>query len=212
MAPSSSRRPGRAARDMSDGMFGDSDEYDAAFGPNLGSFGAGAPDETVRQGQALLNALGYGPIAVDGIYGPETGEALAQFYNARKQSSPNGIDSSVLSALVQAAKVAGVTPGSGLAPSGASGSSSLPVTAGGQGLAPAPADVPIWKKPALWVGVGVVSVIGYFLWRSSQEEALKGLGEGESEPKCGRTPEWSSGKPIGDAAREVPAPLSPITE
>ncbi|MEM9221507.1 MAG: peptidoglycan-binding domain-containing protein [Pseudomonadota bacterium] len=53
---------------------------------------------TVPQIQAALNAAGYGPLEVDGVMGPRTKDALAQF--ARTNGlSPQGVTPAILDAL-----------------------------------------------------------------------------------------------------------------
>ncbi|MEM8663489.1 MAG: peptidoglycan-binding domain-containing protein [Pseudomonadota bacterium] len=57
---------------------------------------------TVPQIQAALNATGYGPLEVDGVMGPRTRDALAQFARSRGLAD-EGMTPAVLRALGEAA-------------------------------------------------------------------------------------------------------------
>lgn len=157
-----------------------------------------APDVAplVTELQTLLNARGYGPIAVNGTMTPETQQALARLYannGGMPQSPPT------LQAMLE--KVKSVSP---------------PATMG------VPPGTPFWKNPKfLWAAAGVAAVVGYVAYRAGAfddeldaqgvdaEKALAGTGKkslGSGKAACDRLPslDFAGGTPISGAV--------PVTE
>ncbi len=54
---------------------------------------------TVKQAQSALNALGLGPLTVDGLHGPMTGAAIKKFQAQKGLSATGTIDDATLTAL-----------------------------------------------------------------------------------------------------------------
>lgn len=142
---------------------------DPAFGP-MGSLSLSF-SQTVLEVQQMLNALGYGPIKVDGLYGPETTEALAQFYNRLGRSAPGAVTQDVWMDVRNALPKSweAIKPGGALAPKTGSSTST-----GETPKEPIIKAFP-WVTPAVLAGgVVVLSVVGYLWWRSSQGGGLFG--------------------------------------
>lgn len=179
---------------------------DPAFGP-MGSL-ALSFSQTVLEVQQMLNALGYGPIKVDGLYGPETTEALAQFYNRLGRSAPGAVTQDVWQ------DVRDTLPKSWTAKPVTTALTTGSSTSTGE----APKEPIIkafpWVTPAVLAGgVVVLSVVGYLWWRSSQGGGLFGAPVDDDEdieearerrhgrkprPSCGRTPlvDFDEGKMV----------------
>lgn len=165
---------------------------DPAFGSTLpGTFALGtleASTPEVAEAQRLLNALGFGPLAVDGILGPKTQRALADFYAThRKQSPPAVVDKTVLDVLRSAATKA-------------ADKAVAVVTTTTNASAP-PKAFP-WTPAVLVGGVALLALLGYLWWRSSQG-SLGDDGEEESDDdkkRCRRTPDvvWESGTVVAE--------------
>lgn len=61
----------------------------AARPPDKPASSPGAPaDSLARTAQELLNALGFGPLTMDGYWGPQSRRALQTFLTERKDKSP----------------------------------------------------------------------------------------------------------------------------
>jgi hypothetical protein len=72
---------------------------DGSGSPHAAAMTAAIDAQTVRQVQARLNALGYGPLAADGILGPKTLRALGKFQMAASLPT-SGLDAASLNALI----------------------------------------------------------------------------------------------------------------
>lgn len=197
---------------------------DYAFGPNatpddptgvLRQMGylsapaaAGTSDPLVANAQASLNRYGYGPLAVDGILGPKTTEALNQWHASRGMTW----DGKVTPALVEQLAKEAPTSTARLQP--------LPATTTPAALQPQ--AVPFYKNP-LFIALAVAGLgaVGYLMWRAEDiKKALAGdvEPEGDEEPvkgkrrrtktereKCGLTPDWdSAGQPVRTSLTELP--------
>ena len=70
-------------------------------------------DSLARTAQELLNALGFGPLKLDGYWGPQSRRALEQFLAKRKDKSPPVPTANTVELLREAARAAGVQGASG---------------------------------------------------------------------------------------------------
>lgn len=159
------------------------DLYDPAFGP-MGNLSTPISyDKNVENAQRLLNALGFGPLRVDGLLGPETSKSM-QAWSATLGQSWGG---TITAADVQRmqAKLKTSTATSLVASS----------TSTGETLASPPIKALPWLTPTMLAGgVVAVAIIGYLWWRSSQGE---GLFAGEDDEKCSRVPKaFDTGEPV----------------
>lgn len=180
--------------------------YDAAFGP-MGTL-ASTPTspftaDEVKELQRALNALGYGPLVVDGILGPKTDAAMGAFASATnyvpssKSTSANRFELRDL-IVRAAANRSGQSQGN------------LPATGG----AAAAAAQPFYKNPWVLGTLALAAVAGYIAWRASGKSTGAVSGH-DDEPerrerrgrkakrslgdeKCGRTPMagFEDGEPV----------------
>lgn len=152
-------------------------------------------DARVAQAQQMLNALGYGPLAVDGIFGDQTRAALGRALGVSIQA----VDDQTLSLLDQKLKAGVKAP-------------VTPRVAGpiNSGLV----NEPLWKKP-LFIGIGVAAVLGVlFFFTKNETKVLSGTSEGDARPKgigphakpvgktrrkCGKTPSWDDGEALEES-------------
>jgi murein L,D-transpeptidase YcbB/YkuD len=70
-----------------------------AANANVGSTASTAASPTVRSAQQALNDRGYDVGAVDGVYGPNTQDAVVRFQQAQGLSQTGTLDAPTLSAL-----------------------------------------------------------------------------------------------------------------
>lgn len=135
--------------------------------------GSGAQSSPkVAEAQTLLNAMGYGPLAVDGIFGANTAQALSRALSVSAGSVTDAM-------LDQLRKMAGSGHRAKLdapPPTKATGAQNT-------GLA----DEPVWKKP-LFLGLGVAAAVGLVLVLLKNETKVfsGSKSEGDAGPRRGR--------------------------
>lgn len=138
--------------------------------------GSGAQSSPkVAEAQTLLNAMGYGPLAVDGIFGANTAQALSRALSVSAGSVTDAM-------LDQLRKMAG----SGHRAPAPKPGPPVPTSANGAqntGLA----DEPVWKKP-LFLGLGVAAAVGLVLVLLKNETKVfsGSKSEGDAGPRRGR--------------------------
>jgi peptidoglycan hydrolase-like protein with peptidoglycan-binding domain len=215
--------------------------YDAAFGPQadgdpndptgqlrhmgylaqmngMGATGTGGPatqssssNALVGQAQTELNRIGFGPLEVDGILGPNTSNALRAFYATKNQSWNGQVTQATVAELI------------------ASGSRlPAPRSAPPVATTPAPAQ-PFYKSPTFIVlAVAGIGTAAYLMWRAG--DAAKGALAGDDDepehdegrrgpgrpkkPKVSRAkcaigddePSWTSAKPVSLTSKLPPIP------
>lgn len=141
--------------------------------------GSGAQSSPkVAEAQTLLNAMGYGPLAVDGIFGANTKTAIERALSMTVMGGRGG-DVVTDSMLDQLRKMAGSGHRAKLdapPPTKATGPQNT-------GLA----DEPVWKKP-LFLGLGVAAAVGLVLVLLKNETKVfsGSKSEGDAGPRRGR--------------------------
>jgi hypothetical protein len=151
--------------------------FSAAFG-HL----ALAYDANVEKAQRLLNQLGYGPLKVDGLLGPETRAAM-QKWAARHNFSWSGstVSPSELARMEKDLSAIKIQKSGGSSMSTETASSTSTGEKPTSGDAKSDAKPPLfkafpWVTPTVLAGgIIVLSLVGYLWWRSKQKGSLFGL-------------------------------------
>lgn len=158
--------------------------HDAAFGPQGPASGVPEgfgntvpqPEPLFVELQNLLNAKGYGPVAVTGLDSPDFVDAIKRFRAAIGKPWAGGAgDVLNLQEVLQQLKAAGVAPPGTVAP---------PTVGIMQGAAAS--NQPFWKHPKfIWGALAVAGVVGYIAYRTGKlDDTLSGLGlSGSDEPE-----------------------------
>jgi hypothetical protein len=124
-------------------------------------------DLRVAEAQTLLNNMGYGPLKVDGVWGPNTKRELERAL----QQSYAGVDANALEGLRK------LSASGHRAPAGAVRPPSVPPVTGpvNSGLVP---ETPVWKKPlVIGLGVAAAAAILFFVVKN-ETKVFSGSPEG----------------------------------
>lgn len=174
-------------------------EYDAAFGP-MGMISSSPTmpprdPEYVKRLQRALNALGYGPLVVDGLWGPKTQAAMVSFVETLGYQRPI-TDAEILSEAENRVAQRNAAQDKSTAQADAIKAAKMA----------AAQNTPLYKNPWVWGAVAAAGLVAYVMYRASEgkaavagvEEKKRSPSRSRSSTRCGRTPDmtFDEGSPI----------------